>query len=329
MITTLSGSSPGSAPLPAGARLLGVGAAQPDGAWTGDELGAPFGKDGAWIETRTGIRSLRRIEKPAELAALAQRAARDALAAAGLASDRIDLVITASCSAAAGPWDTGSLAHGLAERAGHMQINAACSGFCYALSSAQSLIRAGSARYVLVVAVEQMSALIDPDDLGTSIIFGDGAGAAVVGPCDPGDSAGIGPAVWGSDGEQAELIDCGPVIGGKLQMAGRQVFRWAVETMPAIAVEACARAGVALADIDVFVPHQANERIVEAIAKKLGLTDTVIADSVRNAGNTSAASVPIALTELARQGRSRTGQLALLIGFGAGLSYAAQVVVLP
>ncbi|MBE7188526.1 beta-ketoacyl-ACP synthase 3 [Jatrophihabitans endophyticus] len=329
MTTSLRPSHPTAAVPPAGARLLGVGAAQPDAHWTGDELGAPFGKDGAWIEARTGIRSLRRIEKPDELGVLAQRAARDALEAAGIASDRIDLVITASCSAAAGPWDTGRLARGLAARAGHMQINAACSGFCYALSSAQALIRAGSAQHVLVVAVEQMSALVDGDDLGTSIIFGDGAGAAVVGPCEPGTGAGIGPAVWGSDGDQAGLIDCGPVIGGRLQMAGRQVFRWAVESMPAIAREACARAGVALADIDVFVPHQANARIVEAIAKKLGLTDAVVADSVRHAGNTSAASVPIALADLARQGRSRTGQLALLLGFGAGLSYAGQVVVLP
>lgn len=328
MITSLRRPTPVS-PTPAGARLLGVGAAQPELTWTGDQLGAPFGKDGDWIETRTGIRSLRRIEKPAELAELARRAARDALDAAGIGSDRIDLVITASCSAAAGPWDTGTLARGLAERAGHMQINAACSGFCYALSSAQSLIRAGSARYVLVVAAEQMSALVDGADLGTSIIFGDGAGAAVVGPSDPGAATGIGPAVWGSDGEQARLIDCGPAIGGTLQMAGRQVFRWAVETMPAIAHEACARAGVALADIEVFVPHQANARIVEAIAKKLGLTHAVVADSVRHAGNTSAASVPIALAELSRQGRSRTGQLALLLGFGAGLSYAGQVVVLP
>ena len=328
MITSLRRPSSGSSAAP-GARLLGVGAAQPELTWTGDQLGAPFGKDGAWIETRTGIQSLRRIEKPSELTELTQRAARDAIAAAGLEAAQIDLVITASCSAAAGPWDTGSLAKGLAERAAHMQINAACSGFCYALSTAQSLIRAGTAHYVLVVAAEQMSALVDDADLGTSIIFGDGAGAAVVGPCDPGTSTGIGPAVWGSDGEQAQLIDCGPVIGGKLQMAGRQVFRWAVEKMPAIAHEACARAGVALSDIEVFVPHQANARIVEAITKKLGLDHAEVADSVRYAGNTSAASVPIALADLAQQGRSRTGQLALLLGFGAGLSYAGQVVVLP
>lgn len=329
MITSLHRSSSGSPLAPSGARLLGVGAAQPDLEWTGDELGAPFGKDGAWIETRTGIRTLRRIEKPGELTELAQRAARQALEAAGMPSDRIDLVITASCSAGAGPWDTGVLARGLAERAGHMQINAACSGFCYSVSSAQTLIRAGMAQHVLVVAVEQMSALLDSDDLGTSIIFGDGAGAAVIGPSEPGDATGIGPAVWGSDGAQAALIDCGPVIGGTLTMAGRQVFRWAVETMPAIALEACARAGVTIDDIEVFVPHQANARIVEAIVKKLGLTHAVIADSVCDAGNTSAASVPIALTALAQQGRSRSGQLALLLGFGAGLSYAGQVVVLP
>lgn len=314
---------------PRGARLLGIGAAQPEGALTGDELAAPFGKDGAWIEARTGIRTLRRVEKPAELKELAGRAADEALSRAGVVAGQIDLVISASCSAAVGPWDTGELVAGLTGRAGHMQINAACSGFCYALSSAESVIRSGAAEHVLVVAAEQMSALIDGGDLGTSIIFGDGAGAAVVGPSEPGAATGIGPAVYGSDGEQGGLIDCGPVIGGKLQMAGRQVFRWAVEKMPGVATEACARAGVTLDDIDVFVPHQANARIIEAMVKRLGMTRAVVADSVTHAGNTSAASVPIALHDLAARGRSRTGQLALLLGFGAGLSWAGQVVVLP
>ena len=311
-----------------GTRVLGFGAAQPAGSITADELGAPFGKAGSWIEARTGIRSVRRVSGAGELNDLAHRAAADAIAAAGLADTDIDLVITASCSVANGPGDGGSLAPDAAPAAPRMHLNSACSGFCYALSTADSAIRAGTARHVLVVAAEQMSSLIDPADLGTSIIFGDGAGAAVVGPAHAGGT-GIGPAVWGSDGSQSHLIDCGAVVGGKLAMAGSQVFRWAVEAMPAVALDACRRAGIGVHDIDVFVPHQANKRIVDAITTKLGLTHAVVADSITVSGNTSAASIPIAVVDLARRGATRAGQLALLVGFGAGLSYAAQVIQLP
>ncbi len=180
---------------------------------------------------------------------------------------------------------------------------------------------------MLILAAERMSDLIDPADLGTSIIFADGAGAAVVTATD--GSTGVGPVVWGSDGGQAGLIDCGNVPGGRLSMAGRQVFRWAVETVPRLAREACARAGVRLEDVEVFVPHQANLRIVDAVAERLGLQHAVVAHSVATCGNTSAASIPIALADLDARGLRRRGQLALLAGFGAGLSWAAQVVVLP
>ncbi len=237
-------------------------------------------------------------------------------------------MITASCSTANGPNDSGSLAEGVAATAPHLHLNSACSGFCYALSTADTFIRAGDAQRVLVIAAEQMTALVEPGDLGTSIIFGDGAGAAVVTSTADG-SAGIGPAVWGSDGAQSQLIDCGAIVGGKLKMAGHQVFRWAVDQVPLIAREACARAGVTLRDIDVFVPHQANGRIVSAVAAKLGLEHAVVADDVSVAGNTSAASIPMALAELTRRKAVGAGQLALLVGFGAGLSYAAQVIRLP
>ena len=311
-----------------GTRTLGFGAAQPDGSISADALGAPFGKAGSWIESRTGIRAVRRVSRVGELDELAVRAAADALTAAGLDETDVDLVITASCSVANGPGDGGTLAAGVAAAAPRMHLNSACSGFCYALTAADGAIRTGAARHVLVVAAEQMSSLIDPADLGTSIIFGDGAGAAVVGPTGNGGT-GIGPAVWGSDGAQSHLIDCGAIVGGKLAMAGSQVFRWAVEEMPAVALGACRRAGVGVEDIDVFVPHQANKRIVDAITAKLGLTRAVVADSITVSGNTSAASIPIAVVDLARRGVTRAGQLALLVGFGAGLSYAAQVIQLP
>jgi 3-oxoacyl-[acyl-carrier-protein] synthase-3 len=207
-----------------------------------------------------------------------------------------------------------------------MAINAACSGFCLAISSADTFIRAGMARCVLVVAAEQMSALLDPEDLGTSIIFGDGAGAAVLGPAAT-DVPGVGPVVWGSDGERRELIACDEA--GVLRMAGREVFRWAVECMPAVALDACRQAGVDIADIDVFVPHQANGRIIAAITSGLGLSDTIVAYDISESGNTSAASIPIALTRLLERDAALSGRLALLLGFGAGLTYAGQVVRLP
>jgi 3-oxoacyl-[acyl-carrier-protein] synthase-3 len=207
-----------------------------------------------------------------------------------------------------------------------MAINAACSGFCFATNSADSFIRSGMARRVLIVAVEQMSALLDPEDLGTSIIFGDGAGAAVLGPA-TGHEVAIGPLVWGSDGARGDLIACDP--DGLLRMAGREVFRWAVESMPGVALAACERAGVDIGDIEVFVPHQANARIIDAIAARLGLTDVVIARDISGSGNTSAASIPIALTRLLEEDVELSGRLALLLGFGAGLAYAGQVVRLP
>lgn len=306
----------------AGARLMGVGHAQPPRVVTAHELGEPFGRTAEWIHARTGIRSVRRLGPADDIVDLATGAGRAALADASVETP--DLVITASCSISAAA--SQQIAHRLAPRAARLALNAACSGFSYAVSTADSLIRNGSARHVLVVAAEHMSSIIDPDDLGTSIIFGDGAGAAVVGPASGGE-VGIGPVVWGSDGANADLIACRP--DGLLSMAGREVFRWAVETMPAVARAACERAGVAVEQIEVFVPHQANLRIVDAIARKLGLLHALIASDVSESGNTSAASIPLALSKLIERREARRGQLALLIGFGAGLAYAAQVVVLP
>ncbi|SOD72004.1 3-oxoacyl-[acyl-carrier-protein] synthase-3 [Jatrophihabitans sp. GAS493] len=315
-----------------GARLLGFGAAQPRRAVSATELGAPFERDADWVETRTGIKQLRRIDGDERLLDLAVAAAADALAAAGLAADEIDFVIAATCSVRGGEEPLApQISAMLAPSAATYDLNAACSGFCYALSAAEGMIRAGSARYVLIVGAEQMSDLIDPADLGTGIIFGDGAGAAVIGPV-TGAQTEIGPVVWGSDGTQRELIafdEPADESRSYMRMQGRQVFRWAVENIHRVALQACQRAGVEPSEIDIFVPHQANLRIVDAIATKLGFRDVVIADDIVNSGNTSAASIPIALTRLVADGRVRSGQLALLIGFGAGLAYAGQVVRMP
>ncbi len=308
-----------------GARLLGVGAAQPNSVITGAALGAPFGKSAEWIRQRTGIHSVRRMDPADALTELGDRATIQALAAADIAEAGIDLVLTVSCSETA-PHRV--LSPHLVPRAARAQINAACSGFSYALGAADNLIRTGNAEHILIVAAERMSGLLDETDLGTSIIFGDGAGAAVVGPAPPGPSA-IGPTVTGSDGAQLDLIHCDPDANGTLRMAGREVFRWAIEHTPTFAREACRRAGVELSDIDVFVPHQANLRIIDALTGSLGLEHAVVATDITASGNTSGASIPIALADLIERRLVQTGQLALLVGFGAGLSYAAQVVVLP
>jgi 3-oxoacyl-[acyl-carrier-protein] synthase-3 len=311
-------------------RLLGLGAAQPGEKVSGAELGKRFGKDAEWIEVRTGIRSVYRIADASpeaqvdEIFEIGRAAGSMALKRSGLEGADIDLVLTASCSVNVAI--TSRIASMLAPSAGWAAINSACSGFGYALSSAQSLISTGSARRVLVVAIEHMSSLLDPDDLGTSIIFGDGAGAAVVG-CGTTHDVGIGPVVWGSDGERREHIECD--AQGKLVMAGREVFRWAVESVPGIALEACDRAGVHISDIDVFVPHQANVRIIDAVVSKLGLSDATVARDIAESGNTSAASIPIALTRLLANDPTMSGRLGLLVGFGAGMAYAAQVVRLP
>ncbi|MDP9094206.1 MAG: beta-ketoacyl-ACP synthase 3 [Actinomycetota bacterium] len=310
-----------------GARLLGFGAAQPAAVTTGTELGARYGRSAEWIEARTGIRELRRLGTGELIGELALSAARDAIAGSHLPAEQIDLVIAASCSNRAGsPTLSSIVAGGLASSAAQLDLNGACSGFCYGISTADALIRAGSVRHVLLVAAEHMSDLIDPDDVGTGIIFGDGAGAAVLGP-NLGAEPAIGPVAWGSDGSNSTLIEFGDEP--YMRMQGRQVFRWAVECIHHVALEACAKAGISPRDIDVFVPHQANLRIGSAIAEKLGLSNAVVSEDIVISGNTSAASIPIAVTRLTQSGRVRPGQLALLVGFGAGLAYAAQVVRLP
>ncbi|MCU1658631.1 MAG: 3-oxoacyl-ACP synthase [Pseudonocardiales bacterium] len=307
-----------------GSQLLGLGAAQLDQRVSGAELGRRFGRTADWIRARTGIDAVRRTGHEDEMEQLAVRAARSALAQAGLAAGDVDLVLTASCSLDRST--STRIAATAAPNAGWMAINAACSGFCFAISSTDNFIRTGMARTVLVVAAEQMSALIDPADLGTSIIFGDGAGAAVLGPA-AGGEPGVGRVVWGTDGDQSELIACSP--DGLLRMAGREVFRWAVECMPDIALAACSRAGVDISDIAAFVPHQANGRIIDAVATRLGLGDAVVTSDIRKSGNTSAASIPIALTRVMEQHDALSDRLALHLGFGAGLAYAGQVIRLP
>jgi 3-oxoacyl-[acyl-carrier-protein] synthase-3 len=313
-----------------GARILAFGGYQPDRVVTNDDLATLVDTNDEWIRSRVGIESRRIAADDETVEDMAEAAGAKALAASGLPPSSIDLVIVATCTPETQiPNVAAGAAHRLGIAApGAFDLNAACAGFVYALNVAADAVRAGSARYVLVIGAEKLSSWIDWTDRSTCIIFADGAGAVVVGPVPEGEPTGIGPVVWGSAGDLAERITI-PERNGYLRQDGQAVFRWTTTELHAVAREACARAGVTLDDISAFIPHQANLRIIEAIAKKLGIPRERVADDIVHAGNTSSASVPLALARMAEQGRLEPGKPALLLGYGAGLSYAAQVITLP
>ena len=317
-------------PPAAGARILSFGGYQPGHVVTNDDLAAQVDTSDEWIRSRTGIVS-RRIAGPDEsVTDMAVVAGGKALAGSGLSPADIDLVIVATCSTEASiPNASAVVAHRLGIVApGAYDLNAACAGFCYALANASDSIRAGTARHVLVIGAEKMSAWIDFTDRSTCIIFADGAGAAVVGPVADGEPPGIGPVVWGSAGDLSRNITIAD-RNSSLHQEGQAVFRWATTAMHPIAAQACERAGVAVSDLAAFVPHQANLRIIEAIARKVGVPRERLADDIVHAGNTSSASIPLALSRMAERGHLKPGSPALLLGFGAGLCYAAQVITVP
>ncbi|MFF2012644.1 beta-ketoacyl-ACP synthase III [Streptomyces sp. NPDC058195] len=323
---------------PPGARILATGVYRPARVVGNDEICARIDSSDEWIRRRSGIAS-RRFAGPDEtVVTMAAEAARKAVAQAGIQPADVGMVLVATMSflqqaPAAAPRVAALLG---ARGAGSLDISAACSGFSYALGLADALVRSGDARNVVVVGSEKMSDIVDPTDRGAAFLFGDGAGAVVVGPS---RTPGIGPAVWGSDGEQHHMIAHdhswldvrdGQAPWPYLRMAGPEVFRWATRTVPEISRQALAEAGVEAGDLAAFVPHQANARIIDAAARSLDLAPhTVVAKDVVTAGNTSAASIPLALDHLLSSGAVARGGLALLVGFGAGLTHAAQVVVLP
>jgi 3-oxoacyl-[acyl-carrier-protein] synthase III len=312
----------------AGARILSFGGYQPSNVVTNDDLAATIDTSDEWIRTRVGIAS-RRIAGPQETVAdMAVQASGKALAASGLSPQDIDLVIVATCSTESPiPNTAAEVAHRLGIVApGAFDLNAACAGFCYALETASAAVRSASARNVLVVGADKMSAWVDWTDRSTCIIFADGAGAAVVAPAP--DEPGIGPIVWGSAGDAAERITIAD-RNSFLRQDGQAVFRWATTQLHPIAEAACERAGVKIEDLAAFVPHQANLRIIEAITRKLGIPRDRMADDIVYAGNTSSASVPLALARMAERGQLTAGSPVLLLAFGAGLCYAAQVITVP
>jgi len=317
--------------LPAGApgaRILGLGAYRPRRRVTNDELAQVMETNDEWIQSRVGIAERRWASEDETLVDMAVAAGGKALAASGLDPDQVDLVVLASASLRAPiPGIGPQVAYRLGiPRPGAFDLNAGCAGFCYALGVAADSIRTGSARNVLVVGVERLTDVLDQTDRTTAVIFADGAGAAVLGPA---DEPGIGPVVWGSDGDQHNAIE---IAAGSstMTMAGQAVYRWATTKLTETLLEAMAQAGVGPADIDVFAPHQANLRIIESMTKRLGFReDVVVGRDIVQAGNTSAASIPLALTALMESGEAKSGDLALVLGYGAGLTFAGQVLRLP
>jgi len=309
---------------------MSFGGYQPGNVVTNDDLAARVETSDEWIRSRTSIIS-RRFAGPDETVAdMAVVAGGKALAGSGLSPADIDLVIVATCSMESPiPNAAAEVAYRLGIVApGAYDLNAACAGFCYALSNASDAIRAGTARHVLVIGSEKMTSWIDPDDRSTCIIFADGAGAVVVGPVADGEPPGIGPVAWGSAGDMASKITIAD-RDSFIYQEGQAVFRWATTALHPIAAQACERAGIAVGDLSAFVPHQANLRIIEVIARKLGVPRELMADDIVHSGNTSSASVPLALAAMAERGDLKPGSHALLLGFGAGLCYAAQVITVP
>lgn len=319
-----------------GARILSVGAHRPERVVSNDEICEFIDSSDQWIRERSGIASRRFARADESVLDLAEPAARQAIERAGLAPSDIDVVLVATVShLIAMPSAAAMVAHRIgADRAVTLDIAAACAGFCHGISLAADMIRGGSAGTVLVVGAEKLTDIVDPRDRSTAFIFADGAGAVVMGAA---PENAVGPTVWGSDPDRweairtesfAEFRDGGP--WPTIHMQGPAVFRWAVWEMSPVAQKALDAAGVTVDELGAFIPHQANLRIVDQMVKQLRLPDTVaVARDIVDAGNTSAASVPLAMHRLLEENPGLSGRPALTIGFGSGLSYAAQVVVLP
>ena len=319
--------------------LLSVGSYRPERVVTNDELCENIDSSDEWIYSRTGIKTRRFAAREESAASMATAAGQEAIAKASLTAADIDCVIVAtSTHFLQTPACAPSVAAALgATGVPAFDVSAGCAGFGYGLGVAADMIRGGTAAKVLVIGSEKLSPTVDMQDRSNCFIFADGAAGVVVGET---PDQGIGPTVWGSDGAQAtairqdiDWIDYMDRPTGPrpfLRLEGSAVFRWAAFEMGKVGREAMDAAGVRPDEIDVFLPHQANSRINEVLAKGLELRpDAVVANDIEHTGNTSAASIPLAMAEVLATGAAKAGDLALLLGYGAGLSYAAQVVRLP
>lgn len=320
-------------------RIHSIGAARGDVIVPNDDIIGPIDSSDEWIRQRTGVITRTRASASVQAVDLAEAASREAIERAGIAATDIGAVIVSTISNTV---QTPSLAALLTDRIGATpapayDVSAACAGYSYGIAQADALIRAGAARYVLVVGAEKLSDFAKPTDRTISFLLGDGAGAAIVGPA---DEPGIGATVWGSDGSKWDAVGMDRPLREAfddpegeyptLRQEGQTVFRWAVWEMAKVAKQALDAAGVTVDDLAAFIPHQANMRIIDEFAKQLKLPDSVIIGrDIATTGNTSAASIPLATHRLLAEHPELSGGLALQIGFGAGLVYGAQVVRLP
>jgi 3-oxoacyl-[acyl-carrier-protein] synthase-3 len=321
------------------ARIMGVGGYRPTRVVPNEVILETIDSSDEWIRSRSGITSRHWASPEETVAAMSIEASGKAIADSGITPEQIGGVIVATVSHFK---QTPAIATEIADRIGAgkpaaFDISAGCAGFGYGLTLAKGMIVEGSAEYVLVIGVERLSDLTDLEDRATAFLFGDGAGAVVVGPA---KEPMMGPTIWGSEGDKSDTIKqtvpWDDYRNGTVEkfpaitQEGQAVFRWAVYEMAKVAQQALDAAGVSAADLDVFIPHQANMRIIDSMVKTLKLPESVtVARDVETTGNTSAASIPLAMERLLATGQARSGDTALVIGFGAGLVYAATVVTLP
>ncbi|MER6500509.1 ketoacyl-ACP synthase III [Streptomyces sp. NPDC001455] len=331
------------------ARIMGVGGYRPTRVVPNEVILEKIDSSDEWIRSRSGIVTRHWANDEETVSAMSVEAAGKALADAGISPDQVGAVVVSTVSHFA---QTPAIATEIADKLGTgkaaaFDISAGCAGFGYGLTLAKGMVVEGSAEYVVVIGVERLSDLTDLEDRATAFLFGDGAGAVVVGPS---KEPAIGPTVWGSEGDKAGTIkqtvpwdkfhtgdvsqlpldSQGNVKFPAITQEGQAVFRWAVFEMAKVAQQALDAAGISPEDLDVFIPHQANMRIIDSMVKTLKLPEHVtVARDVETTGNTSAASIPLAMERLLATGQAKSGDTALIIGFGAGLVYAATVVTLP
>ena len=318
------------------ARFMSVGGARGSRVVTNDELCTMIDSSDEWITQRTGIRERRWVAEGEDAETLGLEAARKAISRAGLQPTDIDAIIVSTISHFR---QTPSLAAILAKDLGlgapaAFDGSAACAGFSYGVGLAEGMVRAGSATHVLVIGVEVLSKFTDMTDRSTAFLFSDGAGAVVIGPS---DTPAIGPTVWGSKPEDHSVIEVDDwrelepgADGPFIHMAGRDVFKWATTAIVEKALETLEVSGLTADELDCFIPHQANNRITDSMLRHLKLPeDVVVARDIIQMGNSSAASVPLAMEALLESGQAKSGDSALIIGFGAGLVFAGQTVILP
>jgi 3-oxoacyl-[acyl-carrier-protein] synthase-3 len=315
-------------------RIVGTGSYLPERIVTNDDLAKRLDTSDAWIRERTGIRQRHIAAESQTSSDLALEASRRALDAAGLQAGDIDLIIVATSTPDFIFPSTACLLQAKLGVKGcaAFDLQAVCSGFVYALATADSMIKNQMARKALVVGAEVFSRILDWNDRGTAVLFGDGAGAAVLAA---GDKPGVHASVLHADGSQVGILSVpGNVCGGKivgspfLQMHGKEVFKFAVRVLDDSAREVAAAAGMKLEDVDWLIPHQANVRILEATAKRIGLPRERLVVTVDHHANTSAASVPLALDEFVRAGKIRPGHKVMLQGVGGGFTWASSLVTM-